>query len=158
MDARAGDSGDNESPGPAHEDLRDLIERFETMGEVAHIEDADSHLELSALCELVTVRHPGAEPAILFERIKGFEPGYRILSGASNSFKRLAVVLGVPVPEQRLDIVKSYRARMKKGAGMIPPRVLSSGPVLENVLRDDEVDLTRFPAPFVHELDGGRYI
>jgi UbiD family decarboxylase len=159
MDARADDdNGDNESPGPAHEDLRDLIERFETMGEIAHIEDADSHLELSALCELITVRHPGAEPAILFDKIKGFEPGYRILSGASNSFKRLAVVLGVPVPEQRLDIVKSYRARMKKGARTIPPRVLSSGPVFENVLRDEEVDLTRFPAPFVHELDGGRYI
>jgi UbiD family decarboxylase len=158
MDARADDNGDNESPGPTHEDLRDLIERFETMGEIAHIEDADSHLELSALCELITVRHPGAEPAILFDKIKGFEPGYRILSGASNSFKRLAVVLGVQVPEQRLDIVKSYRARMKKGARIIPPRVLSSGPVFENVLRDDEVDLTRFPAPFVHELDGGRYI
>ena len=158
MDARADDNGDNESRGPTHEDLRDLIERFETMGEIAHIEDADSHLELSALCELITVRHPGAEPAILFDKIKGFEPGYRILSGASNSFKRLAVVLGVPVPEQRLDIVKSYRARMKKGARMIPPRVLSSGPVFENVLRDEEVDLTRFPAPFVHELDGGRYI
>jgi 4-hydroxy-3-polyprenylbenzoate decarboxylase len=159
MDARADDdNGDNESPGPTHEDLRDLIERFETMGEIARIEDADSHLELSALCELITVRHPGAEPAILFDRIKGFEPGYRILSGASNSFKRLAVVLGVPVPEQRLDIVKSYRARMKKSVRMIPPRVLSSGPVFENVLRDDEVDLTRFPAPFVHELDGGRYI
>jgi UbiD family decarboxylase len=159
MDARADDdSGDNESPGPTHEDLRDLIERFETMGEIEHIEDADSHLELGALCELITVRRPGAEPAILFDRIKGFEPGYRILSGASNSFKRLAVVLGVPVPEQRLDIVKSYRTRMKKGVRMIPPRVLSSGPVFENVLRDDEVDLTRFPAPFVHELDGGRYI
>ena len=114
MDARADDNGDNESPGPAHEDLRDLIERFETMGEIAHIEDADSHLELSALCELITVRHPGAEPAILFDKIKGFEPGYRILSGASNSFKRLAVVLGVPVPEQRLDIVTSYRARMNR--------------------------------------------
>jgi UbiD family decarboxylase len=159
MDARAdGDNGGNESPGPTHEDLRDLIERFETMGEIERIEDADSHLELSALCELITVRHPGAEPALLFDRIRGFEPGYRILSGASNSFKRLAVVLGVPVPEQRLDIVKSYRARMKKGVRMIPPRVLPSGPVLENVLRDDEVDLTRFPAPFVHELDGGRYI
>ena len=41
---------------------------------------------------------------------------------------------------------------------MIPPRVVSSGPVLENIWRDDEVDICKFPAPFVHELDGGRYI
>jgi 4-hydroxy-3-polyprenylbenzoate decarboxylase len=80
------------------------------------------------------------------------------MSGASNSFKRLAVVLGVPIPQQRLDIVKTYKARMTKEFRMIPPRVLPSGPVFENLLRDDEVDLTRFPAPFVHELDGGRYI
>lgn len=159
MDARTDDNNtSNESPGPTHEDLRDLIERFESMGELKRIDDADSHLELSALCELVTTRYPGAEPSILFDKIKGFKPGYRIMSGASNSFKRLAVVLGVPIPEQRLDIVKTYKARMKRDFRMIPPRVVSSGPVFENIIRDDDVDLTQFPAPFVHELDGGRYI
>jgi 4-hydroxy-3-polyprenylbenzoate decarboxylase len=153
-----GVTASNEFPGPTHEDLRDLIERFERMGELKRLEDADSHLELSALSELLTVRYPGAEPALLFDKIKGFKPGFRVMCGASNSFKRLAVVLGVPIPDQRLDIVKTYKARMKKEFRLIPPRVLPSGPVFENVLRDDDVDLTRFPAPFVHELDGGRYI
>jgi len=148
----------NEFPGPTHEDLRDLITRFERMGELKHIDDADSHLELAALSEMLTVRHPGAEPALLFDKIKGYKPGYRVMCGASNSFKRLAVVLGVPIPEQRLDIVKTYKARMKKEFRLIPPRVLPTGPVFENVLKDDQIDLTQFPAPFVHELDGGRYI
>ncbi len=148
----------NESPGPAHEDLRDLIERFEGMGELKRIDGADSHLELSALAEVLTVRYPGAEPALLFDNIKGFKPGFRVMSGASNSFKRLAVVLGVPVPDQRLDIVKTYKARLKKEFKMIPPRVLPSGPVFENVLREGQIDLTQFPSPFVHEHDGGRYI
>jgi 4-hydroxy-3-polyprenylbenzoate decarboxylase len=148
----------NESLGPVHEDLRDLIDRFEAMGELKHIDDADSNLELSALCEVVTTRYPGAEPALLFDNIKGFKKGFRVMSGASNSFKRLAAVLGVPIPEQRLDIVKTYKARMKREFRMIPPRVLSTGPVFENILRDEEVDLSRFPAPHVHELDGGRYI
>src|SRR5258706_15855436 len=100
----------NEFPGPTHEDLRDLIERFERLGELKRIADADSHLELSALSELLTVRYPGAERALLFDKIKRFQPGFRILPGATNSFKRLAVVLGVPIPEQRLDIVKTYKA------------------------------------------------
>ena len=150
--------GSNASPGPSHEDLRDLIARFEAMGEIKHIDGADSHLELSTLSELVTTRYPGHEPAILFDKIKGYKPGFRILTGASNSFKRLAVVLGVPVPEGRIDIVKSYKARLKQEFKMIPPRVLPSGPVFENILRDDEVDLSQLPAPFVHEHDGGRYI
>ena len=118
----------NEFPGPTHEDLRDLLERFERMGELKRIEDADSHLELSALSELLTVRFPGAEPALLFDKIKGYRPGYRILCGGSNSLKRLAVVLGVPIPEQRLDIVKTYKARMKKEFKMIPPRFLCAIP------------------------------
>jgi len=32
------------------------------------------------------------------------------------------------------------------------------GPVLENVLREGEIDVLKFPVPFLHELDGGRYI
>lgn len=157
MDAKTLD-GNNASPGPTHEDLRDLIARFEAMGEIKHIEGADSHLELSTLSELLTTRYPGAEPALLFDKIKGYKPGFRILTGASNSFRRLAVVLGVPVPEGRIDIVKSYKARLKQEFKLIPPRVLPTGPVFENILRDDEVDLSQIPAPFVHEHDGGRYI
>jgi UbiD family decarboxylase len=148
----------NESPGPTHEDLRDLLVRFREMGELEVIGGADSHLELSALAEVVTTRFPGTEPALLFDRIPGYAPGFRILSGASNSFRRLAAVLGVPPPDSKIDIVRSYRARMKREFRLIPPRVVPTGPVLENVQRDGEVDLSRFPAPFVHELDGGRYI
>jgi len=40
----------------------------------------------------------------------------------------------------------------------IPPRIVASGPVLENVDRDAAVDLWKFPVPLVHEHDGGRYI
>jgi UbiD family decarboxylase len=150
--------GNNAMPGPTHEDLRDLIERFQAMGELRTVEGADAHLEISALSELVVTRYSGFDPAILFDNIKGYDPGFRILSGASNSFKRLATIIGVPIPANRLDIVKSCKARMKQEFPLIPPRVVSSGPVLENVIRDDQVDLTKFPSPFVHERDGGRYI
>jgi UbiD family decarboxylase len=157
-ETRSETEGTRENLGPTHEDLRDLIERFEPMGEIEHIDGADPHLELSALAEVITTRYPGMEPALLFDKIKGYKPGFRVLSGASNSFRRLAVVLGVPIPDNRMDIVRSYRARMKRTFGLIPPRVLPTGPIFENVLRDEEVDLFQFPAPFVHEHDGGRYI
>ncbi|MFT8243174.1 UbiD family decarboxylase [Roseomonas sp. BN140053] len=152
------ETGNNENPGPTHRDLRDLITRFQAMGELQVIEGADPQLELSALAEVVTSRYPGEEPALLFDKIAGYPAGFRILSGASNSFRRLASVLGVAPPRSKIDIVRSYKARMKKEFRLIPPRVVESGPILENVLRDDEVDLSRFPAPHVHELDGGRYI
>lgn len=143
---------------PGHQDLRDLLVDFERMGELVKIDGADSHLEMSALAESVTARYPGAEPALLFDNIPGYDRGFRVLAGASNSYRRLAHVFGFPEPSGRMDIVRAYKARMKHDFEMTPPRFVDTGPVLENVWRDEEVDLTRFPAPFVHELDGSRYI
>ena len=40
----------------------------------------------------------------------------------------------------------------------LPPGWSKSGAVLENVDRDDDIDLFKFPVPRLHEDDGGRYI
>jgi len=68
------------------------------------------------------------------------------------------VVLGLDDPDNEMDLVRAYRDRAKQDVSPIPPVEVANGPVLENIDRDDEVDLLKFPAPFVHELDGGRYI
>ena len=36
--------------------------------------------------------------------------------------------------------------------------MVDSGPVTENIVRDNEVDMLKFPVPIHHEDDGGRYI
>ncbi len=36
--------------------------------------------------------------------------------------------------------------------------MVKTGPVMENVLSGDEIDIFRFPIPFVHEHDGGKYL
>ena len=74
------------------------------------------------------MRYPGEEPALLFDKIKGFKPGYRILSGASNSFRRLAHVYGLPTPEKKIDIVKSFKSLMGKGRQLIPPKIVPTRP------------------------------
>src|SRR5207245_11754605 len=40
----------------------------------------------------------------------------------------------------------------------IPHQVVASGPVMENVLKGDDIDLLKFPTPKWHENDGARYI
>jgi len=80
-----------------------------------------------------------------------------VLSGATNSARRLALTLGLPMPRHGLDVVRAYRDRLKTFEE-IPPRVVNGGPVFENVDRDADVDLLALPVPFLHELDGGRYI
>jgi len=83
--------------------------------------------------------------------------GFRVLSGSTNSMRRLAITLGFPVPTHPLDVVRAYRDRMKSHRP-IPPKTVGKGPVFENVDRDDKVDLLKFPVPFLHEKDGGRFI
>ncbi|WP_162300792.1 UbiD family decarboxylase [Alkalilacustris brevis] len=142
-----------------HEDLRDLIEHFEALGELARVDGADWDLEVGAVAELTAQKDPGRGPAVLFDNIKGYPEGFRILSGAPNSFRRLATVLGLPMPDDEIALVRSYLERIRQGgADLIPPVEVSDGPILENILEGDDVDLFKFPVPKVHELDGNRYI
>src|SRR5215467_5761364 len=139
-----------------HADIREFLARVEAAGELLRIKGAHWDLEMGTLAEIVY--HARSEPpAILFENVPGYPKGMRLLSGATNSSKRLALALGFPVPQHPLDVVRAYRDRMKTHRP-IPPNVVTSGPVMENVDRDEAVDLTRFPAPLLHEHDGGRYI
>jgi UbiD family decarboxylase len=139
-----------------HTDLREFIQRAERAGEVVHVEGAHWNLEVGAVAEAVC--HAKSEaPALVFENIPGYSGKMRILSAATNSSKRLALTLGFPVPGRQLDVVQAYRDRMKTHKP-IPPRIVADGPVLENIDRDEQVDVLKFPVPFLHELDGGRYI
>ncbi len=141
-----------------YEDLRDLLEQFDEMGELAHVNGADWNLEIGAVSETVAAENPGRAKAVLFDNIEGYPEGFRILSGGANAYKRLALVLGMPEPENETELVRAFRKHMNTEFELIPPREVETGPIFENVMRDDEVDLYKFPVPFVHELDGGRYI
>src|SRR5690606_12576880 len=86
-------------------------------------------------------------------------PGFRCVSGLTNSSQRLAVTLGFPLSKNPLDIVRSYRDRMKTHEPLPPVEVTpDKAPIYENVLRGDDVDILKFPVPKLHELDGGRYV
>ena len=139
-----------------HADLREFLERTEHAEELLRVPGVDWNLEMGALAESVYHAKPEA-PAILFESIPGYPGKMRVLAGATNSSKRLALALGFPVPSRPLDVVESYRDRMKIHQP-IPPKVVAAGPVLENIDRDEDVDVLKFPVPLLHELDGGRYI
>ena len=69
------------------------------LGELTHIAHADWNLEIGTLIEIVYNKLQNNPPAILFEDIAGYSTGSRLLSGMTNSAKRLALTLGFPVPE-----------------------------------------------------------
>ncbi|MGE4657884.1 MAG: UbiD family decarboxylase, partial [Gammaproteobacteria bacterium] len=142
-----------------HKDLRDFLTRVDDMGELYRLDGVDWNLEMGALAEMVCQEsREGKSPALLFDKIPGYPEGFRVLSGAINSSRRLAYALGFPEPDGPTGVVKAFRDRLRTQFELMPPAEIEHGPVFENVDRDDEVDLYKFPIPFIHELDGGRYI
>lgn len=140
-----------------HVDLRDWLQRVESIGELMRVSGVDWNLEMGAVAEMIYRATPTNPPAILFENIPGYSSDFRVLSGMTNSPRRLALTLGLEMPQQPLDVVRGYRDRMKRFE-LVPNVYVDKGAVLENVDRDGAVDLLKFPVPLLHELDGGRYI
>ena len=100
-------------------------------------------------------------PALLFDKIKDYEPGFRILAGSMSSAKRLTLTLGLPTELEGLDLIRFMKDRMHEWSGSLqdfPAMEVADGALLKNVDDAKHVDLGKFPAPLWHEEDGGRYI
>lgn len=135
-------------------DLRMFLDELAEMGELRTFEGADWDLEIGALTEI------GADqngPALLFDAIKDYPKGFRVVSNISAALKRTALSLGLPIDLSGTELIDAWRKRMRQFEP-VPPETVTAGPVLENVMEGDAVDLDVFPTPRWHEKDGGRYI
>lgn len=135
-------------------DLRVFIAELEKLKEIKTINKADWNLEIGVLTELGDERNL---PALLFDNIVGYPAGYRVLTNLVATPKRLAITFSLPPGISNVEIVRQIKEKFKS-LKSIPPATVKSGPILENIQKDDEVNLLKFPAPFYHELDGGRYM
>jgi UbiD family decarboxylase len=139
-------------------DFRSWIEKVRAIGQLREVEGADPRLELGAITELNAKRRG---PALLFKAFHGYQPGFRVLTGAMLNARTLGLTMGI---EEKLDtmaltdrIADKLRLIEPKAADY-PVEYVADGPVMENRVSDDDIDLTIFPAPLWHELDGGSYI
>ncbi|BCP11811.1 hypothetical protein MINTM020_39090 [Mycobacterium paraintracellulare] len=96
-------------------------------------------------------------PALLFENIVGHENTRctKLLTSALGSRRQVQLMLGLPEGTSDSAIVRHLREAFKKP---IPPRVVDSGPVKENIVEGDDINLWELPVPKWHGEDGGRYI
>ncbi len=136
-------------------DVRDWIQKVDAMGELKTLKGCDWNLEIGAITELVHHREDG--PAVLFDEIKGYPKGYRLLSNSLSTRNRIGLTLDLSPGDTKMDFVRSWRERYKK-IKPIPAKVVKDSPLFENVYKENEIDLLKFPTPMWHEHDGGRYI
>ena len=95
------------------------------MGELKVVEGADWNLEIGALSVLAS-KHKENSPALLFDRIKDYPAGYRILVGFFESLKRSALTTNLPLDISREGFIQAWRERLAKPAS-IPPVTVRPG-------------------------------
>src|SRR5712671_197662 len=120
-----------------YDGLRSFLAECEKLGEVTVVRNADWNLEIGALTETASelIDEP---PALMFDEIQGYPKGFRVLSIPTASRVRMAIALGLPADTSKMEIVK-YAANRIKHAKPIPPREVETGPVMQNIMRDNEV-------------------
>jgi 4-hydroxy-3-polyprenylbenzoate decarboxylase len=121
------------------------------------IEGAHWELEIGALSQVNYRR--GQPKALMFDNIKDYAPGQRVLSGSVSNPRLLGSVLGLGWDNTDEDLVEKLAVKPGEWierAGDFKAVTVEDGPLLSNV--DDEIDLLKFPVPRWHEGDGGRYI
>ncbi|MEW6267240.1 MAG: phenylphosphate carboxylase subunit beta [Thermodesulfobacteriota bacterium] len=111
--------------------------------------EVDWNLELSHIAKL---NEEKSGPALLFENVKGYT--WPVITSVCTTAERLAVIMGQPRGSSLVDLMREW---VKLGDKRVPPRWVETGPVKENIMKGDEVDLYRFPAPKWYPLDGGRF-
>ncbi|WP_326836145.1 UbiD family decarboxylase [Amycolatopsis rhabdoformis] len=138
-------------------DLRRWLAEAEREGEVQPIEGAHWELEIGALSQ---VNYRRAHPkAMLFDSIKDYSAGSRVLSGSVSNPRLLGSVLGLGwdnTDEDLMEILAVKPGQWAADAAKFRAVTVTDGPLLSHV--DDEIDLLKFPVPRWHEGDGGRYI
>ncbi len=139
-----------------HTDLRDWLQIVENQGQLEKVSGAGWDLEMGGIVEVTYREGKDPKPCFLFDDIPGYPKGYRTLFGMlvpPGGSRRPWVC-----PKSRVTVWASRTVGTRdRKIFPIPPRFVTSGPVLENTLTGDHIDVLKFPVPRFHELDRSRY-
>lgn len=141
---------------PCWGDLRgwlSLAEHHDMLHKIDAEVDADE--ELSAITFMVAQQRPSK--ALLFNCIKGDDTQSRILTNMlAASRERYALTVGLdPGLSTSEAIIATQGLMAHRIAPVSVPR--ERAPVFETSIRDEDIDLTQFPAPKFWPGDGGKY-
>ena len=139
-----------------YEDLREWIEEADKLGEVRYVDGLSWEREIGMATELL--HHSDPAPAAVFDNIPGYPKGFRVLTNFFGG-KRQNMTIGFAEGLNRLELSEGFLEVYENEDNQpVPHEIVDDGPIFENVITGDDVDITMFPAPKWHEDDGGRYI
>jgi 4-hydroxy-3-polyprenylbenzoate decarboxylase len=132
-------------------DIRNFIALCEEEGEFKRLKaEVDWDLELSHIAKLSEEK---GGPLLFFENVKGYDTP--VVTSIFSKPSRLALTLGMSKQSSIFEMAKMWTEVAKKGG--IPPKLVKSGPIMENIKTGDDVDILSFPIPRYFPDDVGRF-
>ena len=87
------------------------LKRPKKISEWRLIEGADWDNEIGALIE--STAELDSRPMLLFDKIKGYPAGFRLVSLAFANYKRTALAFGISPDKSKLEVVRLLARKMK---------------------------------------------
>src|SRR5215470_13564928 len=135
-------------------DLRGWIKALDGAGELQRIDaEVDWNIELGTIARLA--QGAGTGPALLFGNIRDYGANARcrqVFTGGLSSARRVAMMFGLPPETHPRELVRLGRTVLSQS---LPPNVVKTGPVKENIVRGADIDLYEFPVPQWNRADRG---
>ena len=139
----------------AYDDLREWLARAELLGEVRNVKGASWQEDIGLAAEAILREENG--PCVVFDEVPGSPKGFRVLLNMFAGVRR-NMTLGFPDHLTKWELSDAFREAYLQEQKPIPHEIVDDGPIFENIVTGDAIDVTKFPSPVWHELDGGRYI
>jgi UbiD family decarboxylase len=138
----------------AYDDLRQWIAEADKLGELVRGSGYSWQEDIGMAAELL--QHDPKGPVALFDDIPGYPRGFRVLTNFFGG-RRQNMTLGHPADLNKIELSEAFLADFQKICDTpMPYRVVDIGPIMENVIEGDAVDVMRFPTPVWHDRDEGR--
>jgi UbiD family decarboxylase len=128
----------------AFNDLREWVDDLEERNDLKRVKaEVDWDEEIGAITREVS---SGFGPALLFENIKDHKKTLcrRLFTNGTGTRERVCRLLGVPEKTSYREVVPVFKDRFSKPVKPVSAR---SGPVKENIIGGDGVDLFQFRFP-----------
>ena len=124
-----------------YKDLRGFIKQVDELGALRRVHGADPKFELGGITE-VAAGTPEC-PALLFDRIKGYAPGFRVFTNATTTPQRAALALGIDPSLEAARRAEGLDAASGRRLTPHKPVEVAKAPFMENSMRGRNVDLTQ---------------
>lgn len=139
-------------------DMRGWIDALKDAGEYREVDaEVNWNVELGTITRLA--QGPGTGPALMFNNITDYNGAdarcRRMFCSALGSYSRVAMMMGLDPETHPRELVGLGRTVLQD---RLPPRIVETGPVKQNILKGDDINLFDFPSPHWNKVDGGRYI